>query len=618
MAKVPHELRPLCNGEPLSIDNASTPTLVEKLTSDKACHQLGSGWSVTRHRVLCHALHATLLLIHVVLLVLRMLELDHHFVGGLDYRIDIPSPPYSISIPNNIVANAITAGIQTFFTLYGMALVAITQQLALRRNLLQYQTLTETHDMTAAWQGLGMAIPVFWKQPRVAVGGVALIVLYLCGITGVHITSPLILTLETFPCVSQVNKTTVNGMQNLTDFHLRPYWNTATALVRAAVGYSEMPTIGLHNATLYETLVPDGAAFGNATVNAVTFEAQCHSFPNVSTTVDDVPNEYNVTVTYESGKCHTFPPFYPLYENVTRVIGAQGKTVTILTTPPVLDANGDAGSTFEIPSPSNNSEPMTLQITTCALSLVNRTAVINAQTNALVNINEMSSPANSTWTPLLSNQTMIADHQLNWFAEGWNRSSLTTEYYTPASCSECFLSFLDEYIMTFLDRKLNVTAADPTAVATTPNTLNELEDAVAHVASAAAWAVLTTSGYCNISSGETSVSVQVTKTRLNINVIPVTIGLTISIILLGISIRLTRDPRGLPPDCGVQAADTIESTGILEVIWLSSQHSIVQKRIASVQSPSLPELRKAGLFHVALGHPGRLDIERDSGIFEEK
>lgn len=160
--------------------------------------------------------------------------------------------------------------------------------------------------------------------------------------------------------------------------------------------------------------------------------------------------------------------------------------------------------------------------------------------------------------------------------------------------------------------------SDPTAVATTPNTLNELEDAVAHVASAAAWAVLTTSGYCNISSGETSVSVQVTKTRLNINVIPVTIGLAISTILLGISILLTRDPRGLPPDCRVQAANTIESTGILEVIWLSSQHAIVQKRIASVQSPSLPELRKAELFHVALGHPGPLDIERDSGIFEEK
>lgn len=114
MAKVPHELRPLCNGESSSTDNASSPTLVEKLTSDKACHQLG--WSVARHRVLCHASHAALLLIHVVLLVLRMFELDHHFVGGLDYKIDIPSPPYSVSIPNNLVANAITAGIQTFFT----------------------------------------------------------------------------------------------------------------------------------------------------------------------------------------------------------------------------------------------------------------------------------------------------------------------------------------------------------------------------------------------------------------------------------------------------------------------------------------------------------------------
>ncbi|KAI6010598.1 hypothetical protein EDC04DRAFT_3145920 [Pisolithus marmoratus] len=614
MAEVPHELRPLRHREhPFVDNNASSPTLVDGLASDKVGHQRAS--SVTGLRCTCYTLHAILVFIHVTLLVLRMSRLDHHAIIKPEHDVYIPYIHLSLHISNNVAANGLTATLQTIFTLYATALVATTQQLALHHNLLLRQTLTATHDKSAAWNGLGAALLVFWQKPKAAVCGVVLIALYLCGIAGVNITSPLLLSLDTFLDTFHVNKHTQYGMQNLTDFPLEPYWNTATALVRAVGGFTEMPTAGLQDATLYETLA-DKAAFGNATVNAVTFTAQCHSFPNISTTVAD-DSSYDITVTYESGRDFSYYSLYPLYENVTYAIDAYGKTVTLLTTPPILDVHGDSGSTFDVPSPFVDSQSMTIQITTCVLSVINQTAVINVQTNALTDINRTPSPTDSTWTPLQSGLTGTYDHRLNWFQDAWGWSSLSTDYYTPMACSDCFLSFLDEYIMSFLGRQYNESAANLTAVSTTPNTLNELEAAVAHVASAAAWAVLTTSGYYNKSSGRTSVTHADLKSRLNINTVPVAIGFSISIILLVLSVWLTREPPSLFPDSEVQVANAVCSGGILEVIWLSSRHSTVQKGIIGVQHPSSPELRKAGLFPVVLGRVGGEDyVERGSGLPE--
>ncbi|KAI6040156.1 hypothetical protein EDC04DRAFT_1550562 [Pisolithus marmoratus] len=605
----PYELRPPRNCEYSSVDfSSSSLTLAKGLVSDKVDHQRGC--SVTRLRRICCVLHVSLILIHVVLLVLHTLGLDCRIVVKPQHYVAIPSINFTLPISNTVAANAVTTVVQTVFTLYTTSLVAHTQQLALHRNLLLHQTLTATHDKSAAWNGLGEVLHIFRRRPRAAIGGVVLVALYLCGIAGIGITSPVLFNLETFLYNRPSNMHTLYRMQNLTDLPLKPYWNTATALVQAVGGFTEMPTPGLRNATLHETL--SGQALWNATVDAVTFGAQCYSFPNVSAAVAN-DSSYNITVTCESGENITYPPLYPLYENVTYSIGALGNTVTLLMTPPVLDATGDSGSTFDIPNSFVDSGSMTIQVTTCVLSMMDQTAVIDARTNALVSINRTSSITDSTWTPLQSNLTGTNDHRLDWFQDAWTRSSLSTDYYTPNQCPECFLSFLEQYIMTFLGRSYNATAVNQSAVPTTPNTLHELETAMAHVASAAAWAVLTTSGYYNKSNGETSVTEADLKSQLKINTTPVAVGIAISTVLLVLSILLTREPPSLSPDSGVQAANAIRCNGFLEVIWLSSRHSMVQEHVVSVEDPSPEELRKAGLFHVVLGHATRSnDFEKSS------
>ncbi|KAI6008495.1 hypothetical protein EDC04DRAFT_894342 [Pisolithus marmoratus] len=138
---------------------------------------------------------------------------------------------------------------------------------------------------------------------------------------------------------------------------------------------TEMPTAGLQDATL---------------INAVTFTAQCHSFPDVTTVAN--ASSYNITVSYENGREVIYDSFHPLYENVTYAVDARGKTVTILTTPPILDARRDSGSTFDVPSPVVDYHDVHFMV-------INQTAVINVQTNALMNITPTPSPTNSAWTP---------------------------------------------------------------------------------------------------------------------------------------------------------------------------------------------------------------------------
>jgi hypothetical protein len=51
-----------------------------------------------------------------------------------------------------------------FEQIYTTGMLVTTQQLALRRNLVQQQTLTATHDKSAAWNGLGSALLSIWRQ----------------------------------------------------------------------------------------------------------------------------------------------------------------------------------------------------------------------------------------------------------------------------------------------------------------------------------------------------------------------------------------------------------------------------------------------------------------------
>jgi hypothetical protein len=104
---------------------------------------------------------------------------------------------------------------------YSTLLVFVTQKLSMRRSLQKNQTLTVTHDNAAAWMGLGSALLHIWHQKSVpaSVSGVSVVFLYLGGILILHITTPALLSPDTFISCTNFNA----GTQGLPAFNLTGY-----------------------------------------------------------------------------------------------------------------------------------------------------------------------------------------------------------------------------------------------------------------------------------------------------------------------------------------------------------------------------------------------------------
>jgi hypothetical protein len=83
-----------------------------------------------------------------------------------------------------------------------------TQRVALRRDLLQPQSLTSLHDRTAAWLGVGSALNIVRKQRR-AFSRTLVTAVYLLCIFGLHNTIPALFSLVTEANMQPKNATIV-------------------------------------------------------------------------------------------------------------------------------------------------------------------------------------------------------------------------------------------------------------------------------------------------------------------------------------------------------------------------------------------------------------------------
>ena len=93
------------------------------------------------------------------------------------------------------------------------------QQLTTRGILLKYQTLTATHDESAAWAGLGSALLVLWSQTRIAASVIGSLsaAIYLMGISVLHISTPSLFNLQVFENLNALTISTQIAMPNISN-----------------------------------------------------------------------------------------------------------------------------------------------------------------------------------------------------------------------------------------------------------------------------------------------------------------------------------------------------------------------------------------------------------------
>jgi len=93
-------------------------------------------------------------------------------------------------------------------------------------------------------------------------------------------------------------------------------------------------------------------------------------------------------------------------------------------------------------------------------------------------------------------------------------------------------------------------------------------------------------------AGEAIISRSDLALHLDLNVLPIAVGLGTSIILLVLAIVLVGNLEG--------EAEAVDSTGILQLVWLLRDRPDLLKLIGQVEKPSATELRAAGMFTVRM------------------
>ncbi|KAH8817861.1 hypothetical protein DL96DRAFT_1751794 [Flagelloscypha sp. PMI_526] len=130
-----------------------------------------------RWHILCAGLHATLALLHLILVVIMIHQAERRV------RIDVNR--------TTIWTTTTQILLQTFAIVYLAVVLLVSQKIFLARLLLTNQTLTASHDELASWLGLGSALNTLYKQrsTRSRFIPLFLITLYLAASATVKVTT---------------------------------------------------------------------------------------------------------------------------------------------------------------------------------------------------------------------------------------------------------------------------------------------------------------------------------------------------------------------------------------------------------------------------------------------
>ncbi|KAJ7495443.1 hypothetical protein FB451DRAFT_1164175 [Mycena latifolia] len=392
-------------------------------------------WTSAILRALCVTLHLLLVILHLMLLAICVPHLEHATVFPVDQQ--------------SIIAPSLSGITTTFASVYTAVLVLISQTLAMRRNIRIQQTLTATHDNSAAWSGIGAALLRLWNQRRIhaSVFGTLSVLLYLANIAVIHISTPSLVSLQTFNS-SQATEVKTQGLPEYTRSTPTTDSRTMEYVLPSIYEYQTLINLGLAsklmdryvnsvlttllnhiatsgkqgvlNGTLYDVLDP-GYSGEETTVAATGFNISCGYLPSPNTSWNSTTNLWQFifpepfgTVELESQRklIHrvatglkvnviTAPHIIGLYDG-----GPSRNSVTMFSTEiPILDT-----ALHTVPW-VNIEPPMTmpvmlgmknvtaLQFFQCSQALVKQTATVEVQSREAVAVEPDIEKYVSTWLP---------------------------------------------------------------------------------------------------------------------------------------------------------------------------------------------------------------------------
>ncbi|KII84282.1 hypothetical protein PLICRDRAFT_32355 [Plicaturopsis crispa FD-325 SS-3] len=558
---------------------------------------------------------------------------------------------------------------QIFITLLTVSLVLTTQQLALWGTLLRRQTLTASHDETAAWTGLGSALLSLWRQTYIAasVMGTLSIALYLAGIAILHVSTPSLFGLQPFNNTGNGLVSTTIGMPNFTlDEQGDPFgtaapfskiWTDADALLPYLQRVSPKNTIGVSNATLYD-IPDDNSGLGDMSVGATAFNVTCGTINNataVNANASDPAGTWTITATYD-GYTFSFPAHHTVpYEirQVSPLTVSQPSTqilarnVFFYSAANLTDSKGSLGSVVELQpamnmingehtendhiNETNANTLYSLQLLGCTLSHYEQQAVVEASTKGLVSVSPSAVKTASewkSWHPELQSKsnhwTWIQDPSVDAWGELFfymPPGTYTASGACPTADNCMKLTLAEElrisYFSIYLMQRLGIYPQTENTIynlGATP--LHAFENALASMTASLYWAA------ANIGSDQfvppnynqtagNHVTLLRGEARASITEARLNINITPLAVGLATSVvLLALAIRLVRVPAGYNAA--ISAVGVLQLLWLVNGRPALREQVSQVDEPTIENLRAAGMFEVRVAS----DVKGDNGYYK--
>ncbi|KAJ7763007.1 hypothetical protein B0H16DRAFT_1718840 [Mycena metata] len=572
-------------------------------------------------------LHSALIALHLALIGVWAGSLEHRLMFSLDNQ--------------KTVSFLITAISQTFGTIYAALLVFVTQTLWMRRSLQVDQTLTAMHDHAAAWTGIGSAVLHIWHQKTATASltGTFAVFLYLGNVLVLHISTPALFSLQTFNFTRPLQVET-NGLPSYnigtvnftseewvdTFGNMSSYAANSLYFLPSVLGSTQI--LGLNGSTLYDVLDLNSGS-GNVTVHATGFNITCGYLKPSPDSLSIYPPLHRVLIIIEPGIISMLFP------------STTSSNITVYSTITIIDSQNNHPPYVSLNPPMNTTTPLVsfIHLFQCSQSLVNQTAVIDAQSRMLLSVEPETYKKTSTWLPL--NNSPVNTSTGNQFLDMWGAwyDSIPPSAF-PRDCNPDpgFVSVADMYII----QKLNLHPANIDDASSTVM-LHDLENTLGEVVAGMFWTrkpqfcvaekvihlgevgnVQATSGAIEGSSirenetfipiptqigpsippptflrGNAIVTEIQTRARLDLSIIAIAAGLTASIVLALLSL-----PSVILNKIASQKEIPIDGTGMLHAIWLYRNNPDLEAELEQVEHPTEENLRQAGMVRVKWAEGG--------------
>ncbi|KAF9239408.1 hypothetical protein BU15DRAFT_74565 [Melanogaster broomeanus] len=514
---------------------------------------------------------------------------------------------------------ALSVALQAFYTIYTAVLVYLTQNLALTRDLSRPQLLTAIHDTSGAWNGIGAALLFLWRQTKVTVslGKVLAVATYLLNTMILHITSSSILQFQTYNTTTIEMASSTLTWLNSMDYELD--WDTISDVVSYVPQLAEISMVGLANDTLYEVIDPNRGV-GNVNVSAVTVQADCGLVSNANISFLSQAS-IGWTVFGQDGSFNSTGQWMilsvpPSVDQVLTLANPMHSTNTILFLASTrLDIDDSLIPQVAIPITVQYgamSNIMYAYVIACGASLISRGAVVDAQTGELKELGPLlpTGDVSKSWEILDWNtQNNFGFNDSYYNGTSYPFTSGLSEF--PCQCSWTEYTHFISDVTLMMSLGLDSEQVYGNCYYSNPTFQLDVEYMQNAVAKQIASSYFT-AGLFGFDIGfqrppsHVNVTVPIQEVRLNINILPLSFATAASIIVLVLAVHMTHmDKRAHP---------LVSNTGVLDILWLSSQLPELTERLATVEKPSTDSLRAAGKFNVCLAEPTLLMQYQDGEL----